>query len=162
MLAVYPGTFDPFTVGHLDVLRRASRLFGRIVVAVCSSPSKHTLFTLDERVLMIEECLRGSPGIEVRGYSGLLVDLLADLDAGFLIRGIRNARDCEYELELTGMYRDFLPALEIVMLPADIRYAHISATLVREIYRHGGDISRYVPEEIRESVRRTRDRARRP
>lgn len=147
MLAVFPGTFDPFTNGHLDILKRASKMFDEIVVAVCESPSKHTFFSLEQRVEMVRKCL-GSSNIKVTGFSGLLPNLLKELKADFLIRGIRNTIDFEYELSLTAMYRDFLPDLEVVMLPTDHKYSYVSSTLVREVYKHGGDISAYVPDEI--------------
>ena len=122
-------------------------MFDEIVVAVCESPSKHTFFSLEERVEMVRKCL-GSSNVRVMGFSGLLPNLLRELKADFLIRGIRNTIDFEYELSLTAMYRDFLPDLEVVMLPTDHKYSYVSSTLVREVYKHGGDISAYVPEQI--------------
>ena len=147
MLAVFPGTFDPFTKGHLDILKRAAKMVENITIAVCESPSKHTLFTLEQRVEMVKQCIH-NPKINVIGFSGLLPNLLKELNADFLIRGVRNTIDFEYELSLTAMYRDFLPNLEIVMLPTDHKYSYISSTLVREIYKHGGDIKPYIPDEI--------------
>ena len=147
MLAVFPGTFDPFTRGHMDILQRAVKIADDVVVAVCASPSKHTLFSLEQRVEMVQKC-NDNQHVRVMGFSGLLTDLLKELHADFLIRGIRNTIDFEYELSLTATYRDFLPNLEVIMLPTEHKYSYVSSTLVREIHKHGGDISSYVPERI--------------
>ena len=153
MTAVFPGTFDPFTKGHLDILKRAQKIFNNVTIAICASPSKHTYFSLEQRVEMVKKCVGNDENIEIIGFSGLLVDLLKDKKALYLVRGVRNTLDCEYELELTGMYRDFLPDLEIIMLPTSHEHSYISSSLIREIHKHGGDISRYVPDEIVEYIK---------
>ena len=125
MLAVFPGTFDPFTRGHMDILQRAVKIADDVVVAVCASPSKNTLFSLEQRVEMVQKC-NDNQHVRVMGFSGLLTDLLKELHADFLIRGIRNTIDFEYELSLTAMYRDFLPNLEVIMLPTEHKYSYVS------------------------------------
>ncbi len=147
-LAVFPGTFDPLTNGHLDIIRRASKLFDKVIVAVAKSPSKHTLLSLDERVQTATEAVNKLENVKVVGFKGLLIDFLKDKKCTVLVRGIRCATDYDYEAQLFGMYRMYLPDLEIVMLQTNSEDAFISSTLVREIFIHKGDISKLVPSAI--------------
>jgi pantetheine-phosphate adenylyltransferase len=147
-LAVFPGTFDPLTNGHLDIIRRASKLFDKVIVAVAKSPSKHTLLSLDERVQTATEAVNKLENVKVVGFEGLLIDFLKDKKCTVLVRGIRCATDYDYEAQLFGMYRMYLPDLEIVMLQTNSEDAFISSTLVREIFIHKGDISKLVPSAI--------------
>lgn len=147
-LAVFPGTFDPLTNGHLDIIKRSSKLFDKVIVAVAKSPSKHTLLSLDERVQTASAALKELDNVEVVGFSGLLIDFLKEKQCTVLVRGIRCATDYDYEAQLFGMYRMYLPNLEVIMLQTNSADAFISSTLVREIYIHKGDITNLVPSAV--------------
>lgn len=147
-LAVFPGTFDPLTNGHLDIIKRASKLFDKVILAVAKSPSKHTLLSLDERVQTAKASIGEFDNVEVLGFSGLLIDFLKEKKCTVLVRGIRCASDYDYEAQLFGMYRMYLPDLEVVMLQTNSSDAFISSTLVREIYIHKGDITKLVPSPV--------------
>lgn len=147
-LAVFPGTFDPLTLGHYDIIVRSCKLFDEVLVAVANNPSKHTLITLEDRVEMIKATTAPIGKVRVEGFSGLLVDYLRDHRAQILIRGVRTVADYDYEIQLTGMYRTMMPELEIVMLPTSGSLSFISSTLVREVLIHHGDVSRFVPQPV--------------
>ncbi len=152
-VAIYPGTFDPFTRGHEDLVRRASRLFDRVVVAVAASPVKGPVFSLEERVAIASEILAPFPNVEVTGFSGLLMGFLRQRDARLILRGLRAVSDFEYEFQMAGMNRKLFPDVETVFLtPAD-EYMFISATMVREIARLGGDVSKFVQPTVYERLR---------
>lgn len=143
-VAVYPGTFDPITRGHEDLVRRAANLFGHVIVGVAESRGKRPYFSIDERVGMAREVLAPYPNVEVRGFSSLLMDFLADCKAHIIVRGLRAVSDFEYEFQMAGMNRHLRPDVETVFLtPAD-QYMFISATMVREIATLGGDVSKFV------------------
>ena len=118
-LAVFPGTFDPLTLGHLDIIKRASKIFDKVIIAVAKSPSKHTLFDLDTRVLLCRESTKDLSNVSVTGFSGMLVDFLKEKNANILVRGVRTVADYDYETQLAGMYRIAMPDMEIVMLPTN-------------------------------------------
>jgi len=143
--AVYPGTFDPITLGHEDLIRRASRLFDRLIVAVADSSAKRPFFNRDERVEMAREILKDVSNVEVVGFSGLLMKFVQDHKARVVIRGLRAASDFEYEFQLAGMNRGLYPDVETLFLTPGERYMFISATIVREISILGGDVSKFVP-----------------
>lgn len=143
--AVYPGTFDPITLGHEDLIRRASKLFDRLIVAVADSSAKRPFFARDERVEMAREVLKDVPSVEVVGFSGLLMKFVQDHNARVVIRGLRAASDFEYEFQLAGMNRGLYPDVETLFLTPGERYMFISATIVREISVLGGDVSKFVP-----------------
>jgi pantetheine-phosphate adenylyltransferase len=153
MLAVYPGTFDPFTIGHLDILERSSKIFEKVIIAISNSPNKNTVFNLDERVAMTKECVSKYQNVEVIGFKGMLIDFLKEQNADILVRGIRNMIDSEYELSLQGMYKMLMPELEVILLQSSPKIAFISSTLVREVILHKGDISPFVPNEIFEYIK---------
>lgn len=153
-LAVFPGTFDPFTLGHYDILMRASRIFSRVLIAVAENPAKHTLFSLDERVLAIRETCLNLPSVEVTGFSGMLVDLLREYKADILVRGVRTVADYDYEVQLSGMYRTLMPDMEIVMLPTSGSLSFISSTLVRDVIIHHGDSSKFVPQAVEKLIKK--------
>jgi pantetheine-phosphate adenylyltransferase len=141
---VYPGTFDPMTKGHEDLVRRAARLFPELIVAVARSHGKNPLFSLEERVAIARESLADLTNVTVVGFDGLLVDFLRANGARILLRGLRAVSDFEYEFQMAGMNRKLYPEIETVFLtPAD-EYMFISGTMVREIARLGGDVSRFV------------------
>jgi len=147
-IAVYPGTFDPITRGHEDLVRRASALFDRVIVGVAESRSKRPFFTTDERVDMAREILAAYPNVEVRGFSCLLMDFLNQCNARIIVRGLRAVSDFEYEFQMAGMNRALRPDVETVFLtPAD-QYMFISATMVREIASLDGDVSKFVQPSV--------------
>lgn len=151
-LAVFPGTFDPLTLGHYDIIVRSCKLFDEVLVAVANNPSKHTLITLEDRVEMIKASTGHIEKVRVEGFSGLLVDYLRDHNAQILIRGVRTVADYDYEIQLTGMYRTMMPELETVMLPTSGNLSFISSTLVREVLIHQGDVSRFVPKQVSDLI----------
>jgi len=141
---VYPGTFDPITNGHTDIVERAARLFDRVIVAIAVNPGKHTAFPIDRRVTLAREVLAHLDNVEVCSFDNLLVDFVRQRDAGIILRGLRAVSDFEYEFQLAGMNRHLAPAVETVFLtPAD-KYAYISSSLVREIAALGGDVTPFV------------------
>lgn len=151
-VVVYPGTFDPFTRGHEDLVRRASRIFDEIIVAVARSRNKNPLFGLEERVEIAREVLRRFPNVEVVGFDGLLIDFMRQRGARILLRGLRAVSDFEYEFQMAGMNRKLFPDIETVFLtPAD-EYMFISATMVREIARLGGDVRGFVHPVVAERL----------
>jgi len=151
--AVYPGTFDPITRGHEDLVRRATRLFDQVVVAVASS-RQSTFFSVDERVEMAKEVLAGYANVEVVGFSGLLMDFLREHGARIIVRGLRAVSDFEYEFQMAGMNRNLYPDVETVFLTPGEQYLFISATMVREIASLGGDVSHFVNPIILPRLRR--------
>ena len=150
---IYPGTFDPITNGHLDLILRAAKLFDHVTIGVAASPSKKTLFSLNERVTLIQEVVKSHDNISVVGFSGLLVDFAKHENANLLIRGLRTTVDFEYEFGLTNMYRKLMPTLESVFLTPSEEYAFLSSTIVREVAIHGGDITQFVPENVAKALK---------
>jgi pantetheine-phosphate adenylyltransferase len=141
---VYPGTFDPFTRGHEDLVRRAARIFDTVVVAVAASAGKGPFFTMDERIDMAREVLRPYANVEVRGFATLLMDFVNAQGARIILRGLRAVSDFEYEFQMAGMNRNLYPEVETLFLTPDEKYMFVSATIVREIARFGGDVSKFV------------------
>jgi len=150
VVAVYPGSFDPITNGHEDVVRRSLRLADRVIIAVAHTPThaKGSLFSVDQRLAMIKEVFRGEERIECLSFRGLLVDLAQEVKARFVIRGLRAVSDFEYEFQMAQMNRELWSDVETVFLTPDQRYAFLSASLVREVARLGGDVSPFVPEPV--------------
>jgi len=146
-IAVFPGTFDPFTKGHENLVRRAASMFERIIVAVAAS-RQETLFPLEERVEIAAEVLRPIPNAEVIGFDCLLVDFLRQREARIVVRGVRTLADFEYEARMMAMNRKLYPVLETVFLLPFEEHGYLSASVVREIARHGGDVSQFVPEAV--------------
>ena len=151
--AVYPGTFDPLTRGHEDLVRRASTLFGTLVVGVADSRAKRTFFTLDERVAMAREVLQDIANVQVVGFMGLLINFIREQNARVVLRGLRAVSDFEYEFQLAGMNRSLYPDLETVFLTPSEQHMFISATLVREIAQLGGDVSKFVDPRVESRLR---------
>ena len=147
--AVYPGTFDPLTRGHEDLVRRASELFGTLVLGVADSRAKLTFFTLQERLDMAREVLKDVKNLTVVGFAGLLSDFVRQQDARVVVRGLRAVSDFEYEFQLAGMNRDLYPDMETIFLTPGEQHMFISATLVREIATLGGDVSKFVHPIVR-------------
>lgn len=143
-IAVYPGTFDPFTRGHEDLVRRASSIFSKIIVGVADSKNKRPIFTLDERIEIAKEVLSHYPNVEIAGFSGLLKDFAREHSARVIVRGLRAVSDFEYEFQMAGMNRYLLPDVETLFLTPSDQYQFISGTFVREIALMGGDVSKFV------------------
>ncbi len=144
LTAVYPGTFDPITRGHEDLIQRAGRLFDRVIVAVAESRNKRPFFSMDERVDMTRAVLAGMPHVRVEGFSGLLIDFVAAQGAIAVLRGLRAASDFEYEFQLAGMNRNLKPDIETLFLTPSEQYMFISASMIREIAQLGGDVTPFV------------------
>jgi len=153
MKVVYPGTFDPFTRGHEDLVRRAARLFSSVVVAIADSETKRPYFSAAERIDMAHEVLRPFPNVEVRGFSSLLMEFVREQGAQAIVRGLRAVSDFEYEFQMAGMNRNLYPDVETLFLTPDEKYMFISATIVREISRFGGDVSKFVHPHVAEQLR---------
>jgi pantetheine-phosphate adenylyltransferase len=151
--AVYPGTFDPLTRGHEDLVRRAAALFGNLVVGIADSRLKRPFFTADERVQMAREVLSAYPGVTVLSFGGLLRDFVLSQKARVIVRGLRAVSDFEYEFQMAGMNRSLIPDVETVFLTPDENYQFISATIVREIAVLGGDASKFVHPIVNERLR---------
>ncbi|MCC7486546.1 MAG: pantetheine-phosphate adenylyltransferase [Burkholderiales bacterium] len=146
--AVYPGTFDPITLGHEDLVRRAARLFDYLIVAVADAAAKRPFFTRDERVAMVREVVGDVENVAVVGFSGLLMNFVREHGARVVVRGLRAVSDFEYEFQLAGMNRGMYPDVETLFLTPGEQYMFISATIVREISTMGGDVSQFVPPQI--------------
>lgn len=151
--AVYPGTFDPLTKGHEDLVQRAARLFGEVIVAVAHSQSKRPFFSLEERVGLARDVLSVYPNVKVVGFGGLLSEFLTLQDAGVILRGLRAVSDFEYEFQMAGMNRKLNPGVETMFLTPSDKYMFISATIVREIAILGGDVSDFVHPTVGAALR---------
>ena len=150
--AVYPGTFDPLTRGHEDLVRRAASLFDQVVVGVAHSQNKRPFFTLQERLEIAEEVLGHYPNVRVRSFGGLLKDFVREQDARVIVRGLRAVSDFEYEFQLANMNRQLAPDVESLFLTPSERYSFISSTLVREIAALGGDITKFVHPVVADAL----------
>lgn len=144
-IAIYPGTFDPITNGHADLVQRAAPLFETLIIAVAESPHKGPGLSLAQRVSLAQETLRHIPNVEVRGFDSLLAHFVESIGAGVLIRGLRAVSDFEYEFQLASMNRHLIPSVETLFMTPAEKYGFISSSLVREISRLGGDVSKFVP-----------------
>lgn len=150
--AIYPGTFDPMTLGHLDIVTRAAWMFDRLVVAIAASPGKKPLFTLDERVDLARQATAHLTNVEVVGFNELMADFARTQQANVLVRGVRAVADFEYESQLAQMNRHLLPALETVFLLPSQGFSFVSSSLVKEVARHGGDVQAFLPAVIHQAL----------
>jgi pantetheine-phosphate adenylyltransferase len=148
IVALYPGTFDPITNGHTDLIRRASRLFDRIVLAIAANPEKTPLFSLEERLRLARKVLADDNGVSVEGFDDLLIDCVRRHGAGVILRGLRAVSDFEYEFQMAGMNKRLGPEIETAFLPASERDTFISASLVKEVASLGGDVSEFVHPHV--------------
>ena len=150
--AVYPGSFNPITNGHLDVIQRASRIVDRLIVAVVKNQSKKPLFTAEERMELIRKSVREIPNVEVAHFDGLLVRFVADRKADVIIKGLRSNADFEYELLMASVNHSLQPDVETLFLMANPKYAYLSSAVVREVAGLGGDIRDFVPDVVRDDI----------
>ena len=150
--AIYPGTFDPITDGHLDIISRASKLFHKVIIAVAVNQGKTPLFSLEERVLMVEEVTSKLPNITIIGFGNLLVDCAKENKASVVLRGLRAVSDFEYEFQMAGMNRRLSPELETMFLTPAEQYEFISSSMIREIAKLKGDVSSFVPQCVEDRL----------
>ncbi len=153
-IAVYPGTFDPITNGHSDIVMRAATLFDRVIVAVAASPGKRPLFPVEERVALAREVLAGIDNVEIRPFDTLLVDFASQHNAKVILRGLRAVSDFEYEFQLAGINRRLAPDVETLFLRPAEQYAYISSSLVREVAGLGGDVSEFIHPAVQAALER--------
>ena len=153
-IAVYPGTFDPVTKGHIDLVSRAARVFERVTVAIAESPHKSPLFSLEERIRLTRNELKHLDNVEVTGFSNLLVDFVQQSGAGVIMRGLRAVSDFEYEFQLASMNRHIANDIETLFLTPDEDYSFISSSLLKEIARLNGDVSEFVGAEVQKALRK--------
>ncbi len=149
---VYPGTFDPITNGHIDLIERASKLFDRIIVSIASSKKKSPLFSIEERISLATECLKHLPNVEIKGFDYLLVNFVKDCDADAVMRGLRAVSDFEYEFQLSNMNRALSPDVESIFLTPAEKFSYISTSLVREISSWQGDVTKFVPRNVADAL----------
>ncbi|WP_029000586.1 pantetheine-phosphate adenylyltransferase [Azohydromonas australica] len=159
LTAVYPGTFDPLTLGHEDLMRRASRLFERLILAVAAGHHKRTMFSVEERLDIAREAARAYPNVEVIAFRGLLRDFVVEHGGKVVVRGLRAVSDFEYEFQMAGMNRQLMPDVETLFLTPSDQYQFVSGTFVREIATLGGDVSKFVAPFV---LRRLQERVARP
>ena len=150
--AVYPGSFDPITFGHIDIIERSAKMVDELVIAVLRNSAKNSLFSLEERVNMIKEVTKGLPNVRVETFDGLLVDYMRQIDATIIIRGLRAVTDFEYELQIAQMNHVLKDDAETIFLMTNLQYSYLSSSLVKEIASYGGDISKFVPNELIERI----------
>lgn len=146
--AIYPGSFDPMTFGHLDIIERSSKIVDELVIGVLNNSAKNSLFSLDERVSMIKEMTKDLPNVTVGSFDGLLVDYMKEIGATIIIRGLRAVTDFEYELQIAQTNHVQNPDVETIFLTTNLQYSYLSSTIVKEFASYGGDISKFVPSEF--------------
>lgn len=146
--AVYPGTFDPITFGHIDLVKRASKLFDHVTIAVAHNSNKQPLFSIDERVYLATTTLQDLPNVSIVGFDNLLVEFTKEHNASVILRGLRAVSDFEYEFQLAGMNRNLAPDIETIFLTTAEQYAYLSSSLVKEVARLGGNITNFVPQQV--------------
>lgn len=150
--AIYPGTFDPITNGHLDIITRAACMFDTVILAIAASPSKKPMFDLNERVQLATDAISHLPNVEVVGFSDLMANFARAQQANILIRGLRAVADFEYEMQLAHMNRHLMPELESVFLMPSKEWSFISSTLVKEVARHHGDVTHFLPDNVHQAL----------
>ena len=152
VLAIYPGTFDPITLGHEDIVRRAAQLFGRVIVAVAAGHHKKTMFNLDERMAMVREACKPWPQVTVESFDGLMRDFVVARGGKAMVRGLRAVTDFDYEFQLAGMNRHLMADVETVFLTPGDKYQFISSTFVREIATLGGEVDKFVSDNVQQKL----------
>ena len=159
--AIYPGSFDPVTYGHLDIIRRSSKLVDELIVGVLCNKAKMPVFSVDERVKMLKEVTKDLTNVKIVPFDGLLVDFASRMDADIVIRGLRAITDFEYELQMSQTNHKLAPNVETMFLTTSIEYSYLSSTTVREIAAFGGDLSQFVPEAVAEELKKKMNTKRR-
>jgi len=155
-VAVYPGSFDPVTFGHLDIVRRAAHYFTRLIVAVVTNPNKRPMFAQDQRVALLRDVCADIPNVEVDGFSGLLVDYVRKRQADLIVKGLRIVSDFEYEFSMAVLNRKQRGGVDTMFVPASIEFAYVSSSSVKEVFRLGGDVSDFVPPVVLRAMQRLR------
>ena len=150
--AIYPGSFDPVTLGHLDIIRRSAGLADHLIVGVLNNSSKTPLFSLNERVNMLKEAAKDIPNVEIVSFSGLLVDFAKQQNCNVVIRGLRAVTDFEYELAMSQTNRVVNPDIDTIFLNTSLKYAYLSSSMVKEVAQYGGDVSKFVPANVIEPI----------
>lgn len=151
-IAVYPGSFDPVTCGHLDIIKRSCELFDKVIVAVLNNTQKSPLFSVDERVELIKKCTKDIPNCEVKSFSGLLVDFVHQSGANIVIRGLRAISDFEYEFQMALMNHKLSRDIETLFMMTSAKYQYLSSSIVKEVARHGGCLDGLVPDDMKEAI----------
>lgn len=152
--AIYPGSFDPVTLGHLDVICRSSRIVDELIVGVLNNNGKNPLFTADERVEMLREVVKDLPNVRVTAFSGLLIDFANETDANIVVRGLRAITDFEYELQMSQTNHIMNPKIDTIFFTTSLEYAYLSSSTVKEVAMFGGDISQFVPRIVSEAIKK--------
>ena len=150
--AIYPGSFDPITFGHIDVIRRASLIADRLIVGVLNNSAKVPLFSVEERIALIKRAVSDLPNVEVKSFSGLTVQFARQEGASFMVRGLRAVTDFEYELQLSQTNRKLAGDVDTVFLSTNLKYAYLSSSIVKEVASYGGDISEFIPDYVAEKI----------
>ena len=151
-IAIYPGSFDPVTKGHLDIIKRASNIADKLIVGVLNNSAKTPLFSVEERVEMLQEAVKEYPNVEIKAFSGLTVDFARSEHATYMVRGLRAVTDFEYELQLSQTNKVLAPDIDSIFLTTSLDYAYLSSSIVKEVAAYGGDISGFVPEFVAEKI----------
>ena len=151
--AIYPGSFDPVTYGHIDIIKRSAKMVDKLIIGVLSNSSKTPLFSVEERVNMLKEVTKDIPNVEVTSFAGLLIDFADACNAKIIVRGLRAVTDFEYELAMSQTNRVAAPDIDTIFLNTSLKYAYLSSSIVKEMAMYGGDISKFVPESIIDIVR---------
>ena len=146
--AIYPGSFDPVTNGHVDIILRSSKIVDKLIVVVLNNSAKKSLFSVEERVSMLKELTKDLPNVEVTSFDGLLVDYMREIDASIIVRGLRAVTDFEYELQIAQTNHIENTDIETIFLTTNLQYSYLSSTIVKEFASYGGDISKFVPEQF--------------
>lgn len=153
MIAIYPGSFDPLTLGHMDIIERSAKMVDQLIISVLNNHEKVPLFTVQERVAIIEEATRDLPNVTVASFDGLLVDFAKSMGAKIIVRGLRAITDFEYELQMSQTNRIMNKDIDTIFFTTSLEYAYLSSSTVKEVAMFGGDISRFVPEFVAERIR---------
>ena len=151
-VGVYPGSFDPVTLGHLDIIERGAKIVDKLIVGVLLNGMKNPMFSVEQRIQLLKEATKHLPNVEIRPFQGLLVDFLKQEGATEVIRGLRAVTDFEYELQMAQANRNLYPEMETVFLTTNVQYSFISSTIVKDILRHNGDVSHFVPQSVLEMI----------
>lgn len=155
-IGIYPGSFDPVTLGHLDIIERGSKIVDKVIVGVLTNSTKNPMFSLEQRIQMVKKAAEYLPNVEVRAFDGLLVDFLKQENSTIVIRGLRAVTDFEYELQMAQANRNLYPAMETIFLTTNVSYSFISSTIVKDILRHNGSVEHFVPLNVIEMIKQFR------